>query len=207
MGRYDFPEPPWVYSPTEVMNWINATHPSTRVKKSHVTRSKDKKILTTIELSLDIDVEKTLIVPSNFLLNKIKQLTGLTTVQEHIKVIPTAELIARGLAKAKFHNMIKITLDGNILYEDPDNGHDLRKTIQLLLELSNKNKEGNTIELRAKKGQSDACTADVIIRRRHPKKIHAIDITITGGIQESLYHEFLNYIKNHLQVTVMKEKK
>ena len=50
MGKYDFAEPSWVYLPTEVINWINATHPSTRVKKSHVTQSKEKEILSTIEL-------------------------------------------------------------------------------------------------------------------------------------------------------------
>jgi hypothetical protein len=200
MGKYDFVEPPWVYSPTEVMKWINATHPSTNVKKTHVTRSKEKKILKTIELSLDINVEQTLIVSSNFFIKKIKQITGLTMIEEHFKVIPTAELIARGLAKAKFHNMIKIVLDGKTIYEDPENGHDLRKTIEILIELSKKSKEGNMIKLQAKKDDNDACTADILIRRIHPKKIHSIDIIIKGGIEESLFHEFLNYIRNHLKV-------
>lgn len=200
MGKYDFVEPPWVYSPTEVMKWINATHPSTKVKKSHITRSKEKKILKTIELSLDINVEQTLIVSSNFFIKKIKQITGFTKIEEHFKVIPTAELIARGLAKAKFHNMIKIVLDRKTIYEDPENGHDLRKTIEILIELSKKSKEGNMIELLAKKDDNDACTADIIIRRIHPKKIHSINIIIKGGIEESLFHEFLNYIRNHLKV-------
>ncbi len=200
MGQDDFVQPPWVYSPTEVMNWINATHPNTRVKKSHVTRRKEKKILKTIELSLDIDVERTLVVPSNFFIKEIKQLTGLTQIEEHFEVIPTAELIARGLAKAKFHNMIKIVLDGKTLYEDPKNGHDLRKTIQILMELSNKTKEGNMIELQAKRDDNDTYTADILIRKIHPKKIHSIDIMIKGGIEESQYHEFLNYIRDHLKV-------
>ena len=200
MGRYDFIEPPWVYSPSEVMKWINATHPSTNVKKSHVTRSKDKKIFKKIELSLDINVERTLIVPSNFFIKKIKELTGLTKIEEHFEVIPTAELIARGLAKAKFHNMIKIILDGKTLYENPENGHDLKKTIEILMNLSNKIKNGNMIELQAKKDNNDTCTADVLIRKVHTKKIHSIDITIKGGIEELRYHEFLNYIRDHLQV-------
>ena len=42
MGKYDFAEPPWVYSPTEVMNWINATHPSTRVKNHMLLKAKKK---------------------------------------------------------------------------------------------------------------------------------------------------------------------
>lgn len=205
MGQYDFPEPPWVYSPTEVMNWINATYPNTHVKKSHVTRSKDKKILKTIELSLDINVEKTHIIPSNFLIKKMKQITGLTTIQEHFEIIPTAELIARGLAKAKFHKMIKIILDGKTLYENSDYGYDLRKTIQILMELSHKTNNGNKIELRAKKEDNDTCIADIVIQRIHPEKLHAINIVIKGGINESLFHEFLNYIKNHLKVKIIEE--
>ena len=188
------------------MKWINATHPNTHVRKSHIIRSKDKKILKTIELSLDINVERTLIVPSNFLINKIKQITGLKSIQEHFEVIPTAELIARGLAKAKFHNMIKIILDGKTLYENPNNGHDLRKTIEMLMELSHKTKDGKMIELRAKKENNDGCTVDIIIRRIHPNKIHAVDIIIKGGIEESLFHEFLNYIKDHLKVKFIEEK-
>jgi hypothetical protein len=206
MGRDDFVQPPWVYSPSEVMNWINATHPSSHVKKSHVVRGKEKKILSSIELSFDINVEQTRVVASNFLLNKIKQITGYTRIQEHFEVIPTAELIVRGLAKAKFHNMIKILLDGKTIYDDPKNGHDLRKTIQLLMELSDKTKDGKIIELRAKKDNREACTADITIRRIHPKKIHAVDIVIKGGIEESLFHEFLNYIKDHLQVKSLEEK-
>jgi len=200
MGQSDFQEPPWVYSPTEVMKWINATHPSTRVKKSHVVRSKEKKLLKTIELSLDVDVEKTPIVPSNFFINKIKHITGFTNIQEHFEIIPTAELITRGLAKAKFHKMTKIILDGKTLYEDANHGRDLRKTIEMLMELAQKTKNGKMIELQAKKERNDPCTADVVIRRIHPKKMHAIHIIIKGGIEESQYHEFLNYIRDHLKV-------
>jgi hypothetical protein len=195
-----------VYSPTEVMNWINATHPSTHVKKSHVIRSGEKKILQTIELSFDIDVEQTRIESSNFLIKEIKKMTGLTSIYEHFEIIQTAELITRGLAKAKFHNMVKIVLDEKILYNDPKNGHDLRKTIQMLMELSHKTKDGKMIELRARKEETEGCTADIIIRKVHPKKIHAVDIRINGGIEETLFHEFLNYIKDHLKVKSVEKK-
>lgn len=206
IDKYDFAEPPWVYSPTEVMNWINATHPATHVKKSDVIRSKEEKILRSIELSLDIDVERTRIVPSNSLIKVLKQITGLTSIEEHFEIIPTAELITRGLAKAKFHNMVKIILDKKTIYEDPNNGRDLRETIQLLMELSYKTKEGKKIELQARKDDRKSCTAEIIIRNVHPKKIHAVDIRIKGGIEESLFHEFLNYIKDHLKVKSIDEK-
>jgi hypothetical protein len=206
MGKFDFPEPPWVYSPTEVMKWINATYPVTKVRKSHVTRSKKKKILRNIEISFDIDVEKTIVTPSFFLLKKLKDITGLTIIEEHFEVIPTAELIVRGLAKAKFHNMVKIILDGKTIYENNKNGHDIRKTIELLMEMSEKTKEGRTIELVSKKDDNNSCIADIRIQRIHPKKIHAIDVVIRGEIEENLFHEFLNYIRDYLKLKSVEKK-
>jgi len=204
MGQFDFPEPPWVYSPTEVMKWINATHPVNKVRKSHVSRKEEKK-LENIEVSLDIDVEKTKITPTNLFNEIIEKITGLTEIEEHFEIIPTAELIARGLAKAKFHNMIKILLDGNIIYQHPKNGHDLRKTIEMLMEMSNKTKQGKTIELIAKKDDNYRCIADIRIQRIHPTKVHAVDIRIKGEIEEYLFHEFLNYLRDHLSVVVSKD--
>ncbi|RLF45887.1 MAG: hypothetical protein DRN29_05925, partial [Thermoplasmata archaeon] len=127
MGRYksDFAEPPWVYSPTEVMKWINATPPIHKVKKFHV--EKEEKFLKNIELSLDINVEKS-VVPSNFFLKKIEDLTGYKKIEENFEIIPTAELMARALAKAKFKNMMRIVLDGKVIYEHPEKGNDIRKT-------------------------------------------------------------------------------
>jgi hypothetical protein len=205
MGQFDFAEPPWVYSPTEVMKWINATHPVHKVRKSHVTRKKEEKKLENIELSLDIDVEKTNIPPSHFFNEIIEKITGSATIEDHFEIIPTAELIARGLAKAKFHNMMKILLDGNIIYQHPENGHDLRKTIEMLTEMSHKTKQGKTIELVAKKDDNDSCIADIRIQRIHPKKVHAVDIRIKGEIEEYLFHEFLNYLRDHLSVVVSKD--
>jgi hypothetical protein len=38
----DFKQPPWVQSPSEVMDWINATHPSKKTKgKKHVSSGEE----------------------------------------------------------------------------------------------------------------------------------------------------------------------
>jgi len=202
MGRYksDFAEPPWVYSPTEVMRWINATPPIHKVKKSHVER--EEKFLKNIELSLDINVEKR-VVPSNFFLKKIEELTGHTKVEEHFEIIPTAELMARALAKAKFRNMMKIVLDGKIIYEHPEKGHDIRKTIEMLADMVYHTKKGKVIELQAM--HDNKSVANIVIKKVHPKKKHAVDIKIEGRIKEELFHRFLNYLKEHLPVEVIKK--
>ena len=200
MGRYksDFAEPPWVYSPTEVMKWINATPPIHKVKKFHV--EKEEKFLKNIELSLDINVEKS-VVPSNFFLKKIEDLTGYKKIEENFEIIPTAELIARALAKAKFKNMMRIVLDGKVIYEHPEKGNDIRKTIEMLADMAYHTKKGKTIELQAMDNKS---IAEIIVKKVHPKKKHAVDIKIKGRIKEELFHRFLNYLKEHLPVEVIK---
>jgi len=200
MGRYksDFAEPPWVYSPTEVMKWINATPPIHKVKKFHV--EKEEKFLKNIELSLDINVEKS-VVPSNFFLKKIEYLTGYKKIEENFEIIPTAELIARALAKAKFKNMMRIVLDGKVIYEHPEKGNDIRKTIEMLADMAYHTKKGKTIELQAMDNKS---IAEIIVKKVHPKKKHAVDIKIKGRIKEELFHRFLNYLKEHLPVEVIK---
>jgi len=200
MGRYksDFAEPPWVYSPTEVMKWIDATPPIHKVKKFHV--EKEEKFLKNIELSLDINVEKS-VVPSNFFLKKIEDLTGYKKIEENFEIIPTAELMARALAKAKFRNMMRIVLDGKVIYEHPEKGNDIRKTIEMLADMAYHTKKGKTIELQAMDNKS---IAEIIVKKVHPKKKHAVDIKIKGRIKEELFHRFLNYLKEHLPVEVIK---
>ncbi|MEA2053663.1 MAG: hypothetical protein U9O96_00875 [Candidatus Thermoplasmatota archaeon] len=202
MGRYKsgFEEPPWVYSPSEVMRWINATYPTHKVKKFHAERDKEKKFLKNIEISLDLDVEKREIAPSNFFLKKIEEITGYAKIEEQFEIVPTAELIARGLAKAKFHNMVKITLDGKVLYEHPEKRHDIRKTIELLTSIAHKTKEGKVIRLKAIGNCKEKCIAYVTVERIHPRKKHAVDIKLDGRIEEGLFNRFLNYVKEHLAI-------
>ena len=60
----DFKQPPWVIgSQKEVMEWIEATHPSKKDKKSHKDKGRD--LLKNMHIRLDLDVEQTTITPSN----------------------------------------------------------------------------------------------------------------------------------------------
>ena len=142
MSRYTsgFREPPWVMgSPKEVMDWIESSHPS---KNSHTSKKdKDKmdnKYLTNLHIKFDLDVNRKEIKPMNF----ISIITRSKIVEEDFDLIPTAELILRGLAKAKFRNTAKIVVDGKTLYEHPENKSDLRKTIEDIDDFSNEIKEG-----------------------------------------------------------------
>jgi hypothetical protein len=57
MNRYNsgFREPPWVMgSPKEVMDWIEASHPSKKEDKHKF----EKKYLTNLHIKFDFEVEK-----------------------------------------------------------------------------------------------------------------------------------------------------
>ena len=191
----DFVEPPWVYSPSEVMDWINASNPPHKIKKFHAR--KREKYLEDVEIHFDMDVEKKKVTPSNFLLGKIREITGYDEVEENFEIIPAAEMTARALSKAKFSNMMKIIMDGKVLYEHPEKGNDMRKSIEMLVREANKTKGGKSIEMTAMKA-NPKCTADVLINRVHPKKNHTIHVKMDGKIEEELFRRFLNYMRQHM---------
>jgi hypothetical protein len=195
-----FVNPPWVYSPSEVEQWINATYPTHKVGKSHVERSKKEKFLKNIEIVLDLDVEKKILHPSNILLNTLRKIAGRERIEEHFELLPTAELFIRGLAQTKFHYMAKITVDGKSIYDHSEKKQDLRHTIELLTEFAHNKKNAESIRLIAYLDERQDCIADITIKRIHPKKEHSILIRIKGEIEETRFHRFLNYLRKHLSV-------
>lgn len=194
--------PPWVYSPSEVEKWINASYPDHKVGKSKVERSHKPKTLKNIEIVLDLNIEKKEIPASNLVLAVLNRLTGKKIIEEQFELIPTAELFIRSLAQAKFHTMLQITIDGKTVYHEPENKQGLRDTIELLAELSHQQQTGNTITLKAIMDQRKTCIAEITIRKIHPKKEHSVTIRITGEIEEELFHRILNYLKKHLSVEI-----
>jgi len=201
----NFVNPPWVYSPSEVEKWINATHPDHKVKKSSVVRSKKEKTLKNVEIVLDLDVEKKKIKPSNIFKKALQKITGTQIIEEQFELIPTAELFIRGLAQSKFHNMVKITIENQILYNHPEKKNDLRDTIHLLTEASFKQKNAASIHFIANLDVRKNCVAEIIIQRIHPQKKHSVKIQFKGEIEEERFHRFLNYLREHLALDFKEE--
>ncbi len=190
MSRYGsgFREPPWVMgSPKEVMDWMEASHPSKKDKDDHKI---DKDFLNNLHIKFDFDVKKTEI-SSIGLFSKI---TNKKIVEEDFDLLPTAELILRGLAKAKFRNTAKIVIDGNTIYEHPEKKSDLRKTIDDISDFSNEIKKGKNLEVVAILDDIEKCTATIKINKIHKIKEHSVDIQIKGRIKKEIYHTFLNYL-------------
>ena len=193
MSRYGsgFREPPWVMgSPKEVMDWMDATHP----KKDGQEVSKAKKYLTNLHIKFDFDVLQKEIESKGFL----AKLSGKKTVEEEFDLLSSAEVILRGLAKAKFKNTAKIVVDGETLYDHPEKKSDLKETIHVIDDFSEQLKNGKIVEITALLDDVVKCTAMIKVKKIHLLGEHSFNIRIKGKIRREIYHTFLNYLKEKI---------
>jgi Zn-dependent metalloprotease len=188
--RDGFTQPPWVMgSPKEVMDWIEASNPDKKDSSGKKQRKEDE-FLTNVKINFDFDVNRSEIKPTKFL----SKILGKKMILEDFELLQTAEIILRGLAKAKFKNIAKIVVDGTVLYEHPEKKTDLRKTIDNISEYSREISKGNKLEVRAILDAIEECTAIIKIKKIHSKKEKSIDIHMKGRIKKTVYHTFLNYL-------------
>ena len=193
----DFKQPPWVQSPSEVMDWINATHPTKKTKgKKH--ESSSEKILRNLHVRFDLNVKQRKIPPFTVFSKFIILITGNGFVEEEFDLVPTAEIVLRGLAKAKFKNLSKIVTDGKTLFDHSRDYSDLRKTIDDFSSFTNGIHPTKSIEVIATLREGMRSIAIVKIMKIHKAKDHAVDIQIKGGIKENFYHTFKNYLHEKL---------
>lgn len=195
MSRYNdgFREPPWVMgSPKEVMDWIDASHPSKNKNKEK--HKFDKEYLTNLHIKFDFNVDRKELESPNILSRIIKG----KMIEEDFELFPTAELILRGLAKAKFKNLDKIVIDGKTLYEHPERKSDLRKTIDNIDNFSNEIKKGNIVDIHAVLDDFKKALAEIKIKKIHNVKDHSVEIIIRGKIYKETYHIFLNYLNKKI---------
>jgi len=196
MSRYGsgFREPPWVIgSPKEVMDWVEESQPDKSEKDKHKF---EKKYLSNLHIKFDFDVEKK-VIRSPCLFCRI---IGLNKVEEAFDLLPTTELVLRGLAKAKFRNTAKIVVDGKTVYEHPEKKSDLRKTIDDISDFSEMISNAKDVEIVAILDDVVKCNATIKISRIHSLKDHSVDIQIKGKIRSDIYHTFLNYIKENVEL-------
>lgn len=195
----DFKQPPWIIgSQKEVMEWIEATHPSKKNKKHK--KNHRKEILKNLNIRFDFNVKHTKIKPSNVFSRFILKITKNYLIEEDFELIPTAELILRALAKAKFRNTAKIIVDGETLYDHPENKSDLRNTIDGFNGLVSDIKDSKFVEITAVLADVEKCIAKIKLKRIHKEKEHSVEIQMKGEIKKELYHTFLNYLNDKLGI-------
>ena len=197
----DFKQPPWVMGdPKEVMEWIDATHLSKKSKGKKPDKGRGKEVLKNLYIKFDFDVRQTKLEPSTVFSRFIFKITGNQLIEEDFELIPTAELILRALAKAKFRNTARIVVDGETLYDHPEDKSDLRGTIEGVSELVTDIESCKTIEITAVLADIEKCTAKIKVKKIHKKKEHSVEIEMKGEIKKELYHTFLNYLNEKLGI-------
>ncbi len=198
MANPNFQNPPWVYGPKEIMDWVDASYPEKKKEKSDHDRKKIK--LKNLHIKFDFDVKHTEIEPKS-LSSKLKStLTGEKFFEEDFNLFQTAEIILRGFAKAKFKNTAKIIADGNVLYDHPEDKTDLRETIKGLNEFKEIIDRSKLLEIVAILKDVNKCVANITIKKIHGEKDHTVEIRMKGEIRGDLYHTFYNYLNEKLGI-------
>ncbi|DAC72798.1 MAG TPA: hypothetical protein DSN98_03185 [Thermoplasmata archaeon] len=195
----EFTQPPWVIgSQKEEMAWIEATHPS---KKGRNNRSRpQQKYLRNLRIQFDFNVPYTNKGPTTAWSKMMRKLTRTSLVEEGFDLIPTIEVLLRGLTKIKFRYLETLTIDKTPFEPFPDATHDIRKTIDALEHYSGDKPSGTIVEIKANMPQGKKCRATITLKKIHTTKEHSVNIQIKGGIPEELYHEFRNYLDKKLGV-------
>ena len=199
----DWVQPPWVYGPKEVNDWIDATHGGG--KKGKQGQQKKDDTLHNLHIHFDFNVKQAKVQPSNALVGLLGKITKNELVSEDIDLIVAAELILRALAKAKFRNTEKILVDGNVIYDHPEDTSDLRKTIDLISEYHEKHTASSSIELMVMLDDIEPCEMTIFIKKIHKKKEHTVDLMMKGSLQKTLYHAFVNYLSDKLDLQEAEE--
>jgi len=197
MSRYgsSFREPPWVMGdPSEVMDWMDATHPT---KKEKVDMK--PKYLKNLHIRFDLDVAQTPIESEHFLAN----ITGKKYVEEDFDMLFITDVILRGLAKAKFKEIEQITLDNKLLFKEQDSEKNIRGLIDFLKDYKKEISQGKKLDLIARITEYGKATADIHINKIHQLNEHSIHIEIKGEILQFVYHSFVNYL--HEKIGFLKE--
>ena len=191
----DFKQPPWVIgSQKEVMDWIEATHPEQKPKKTK--KKHTPKTYKNLHIQLDLFDKPTPITEPSKSSQIVSKIFHNEKVEEHFNLNDMGELFLRALAKAKFRNTGKIQVDKTILYNHPEIPTDLRTTIETIKNIP----KGNILEITALYQDTKQCHIQIQIRRIHRKKDHAINIQLKGEIHEEVIHVFLNYLQEKLNI-------
>jgi len=207
MTRYnsDFIEPPWVYSPQAVEQWLEATAPGTKVRTSTGIEV-DTDYVKNVELLIDIHVKQTLLTSSSsYFLTWLQNHTGRVRVEEHFELLPTAEILMRALHKAKFTNVLELKAGDETLYRGPESKFDIVDVISMLAHKTKIDAQLQTVEMTVRMERRTLATARVTVQRIHATKDHAIHIWFNGTLNKRLFHAFLNYLRDHLQVKIAEE--
>lgn len=203
MTRYgsEFPEPPWVYGPKEVDEWMSGVTKGAHVSKLEAFKNEGTRKLENLEIVLDVDAKKTRVQPSNGFTQWLQDLTGKAKFEQHFEIPVVAELVLRALAKGNFHAVTKVKVDAEQAYDNADRPKDVRGTVEMLTEHSHRAARCDGVELTVLDDETTDVPARVSIKRILKKGEHAIGVRFEGPVREEDFRAFLSYLTSNLNAT------
>jgi hypothetical protein len=203
MNRFDsgFPEPPWTYAPKEVETWLTSVAQGAKVQKMDAYKNEADRTLENVEIVLDVDAAKTKIKPSTTFMSWLRDLTGRVQFEQHFEVAAAAELVVRALAKARYHAINKITVDGKVEFNRPEHPKDVRGTVELLAEASHRATRCESVQIEAVDDEVGDTTAIISVKRILKKGEHAIGVKFDGAVIEEDFRTFLSFLSQNLNAT------
>jgi hypothetical protein len=185
------PEVPWVMGdPRASYEWQVSV--AGKGKRKDKGRQQKSQKLENIVLNIKLKVKKKKLKGNIF-----TKLAG-GKIEEDFNPIIVAEALLRALHHAKFKRIIKISADGEMIY-DSDSGKIAFKDIINLL--NDEEFEGTLFGMvRIFAEYKGNCIAKTDIKKVHLRKKHSITISFKGKIDEDNLIRLLSYIKKHLPI-------
>lgn len=203
MTRYgsNFPEPPWTYAPKEVEEWLTSVAKGARVAKLEAFKAEGSGTLENLEIVLDIDAKKTRVQPSNQFTKWLQDLTGHARFEAHFEVPVAAELLIRALAQGRFHSVVRVKVDNEVVHDNANRPKDVRSAVELLTEASHRTTRCDAVELTILDDETGDAPAHVTIKRVLKKGEHALGVRFAGEVREEDFRAFLSYLSQNLNAT------
>jgi predicted nucleic-acid-binding Zn-ribbon protein len=146
---------------------------------------KAKELVHGLTVLIDLEGEKRVIHPSGFLKGWLSEFSRVE-VEEHFKIVDTAERLIKALKKIGYRDVIEVEMDGYMIYNHPERKRDVREVVHMMSEKADQSKSANDIKIKILHSGHPRSVADIQVYRVHPTSDHSIEIRIEKAEREDL---------------------
>jgi hypothetical protein len=146
---------------------------------------KDEELIHGLTVFIDLEGEKRVIHPSGFLKGWLSEF-GRGKVDEHFKIVDTAERLIKALKKIGYRDVMEVEMDGHMIYNHPERKRDVREVVHMMSEKADQSKSARDIKIKILHSGHPRSVAEIRVYRIHPTSDHSIEIRIEKAEREDL---------------------
>jgi hypothetical protein len=170
-----------------------------RRRRKKVEEKRMFKQLENAAISIDLDVED-IDVDETFL-ERLTERLGIDNVEKDFEVLQTASKVLRALAKAKIRNVMYLKLDGETIYENPDDYYDVDEALDAIMnEIKVQESSGDRITIDLLSADFEDLWVEVKVNRVHLPWRHDVLIKFHGEMNGEYFLRVINYLEEHLKI-------